>query len=708
VRCRVLCANLSSPASPTAYLYFLVIAVLVFIPIISPVKPYGPVAALAFLVLVSAVREGIEDWKRHMEDRTVNNAVCRVMRGAKGESEAVPWHEVVVGDVVKIEGGELLPADVVLLASSDPKGLAFVSTVGLDGETNAKLKRVCDPENGRCEGVDRTGSVRSEAPNRDLSAFTGTLTWDRCEGKTVSLDNQSIFYRGSRLVTTSCIIGVVVFTGRDTKIMQNFEGAATRFKVTSLDRRIDRYILIVFAILFALCLGSALSNGILYENVARTLVYLQPWSDSPAVSGVINFFTFFILYSGIVPLAMYVSMELVKVVHAVLINWDLDLCLDQQGSRAKSALSAELGCVQHLFSDKTGTLTRNEMVLRHLCGRDGVAKSPAVAVMEEEALCLALVLCHTVQTGASKGERLMYDAESPDEKALVTGLAEAGAKSFVFAGREVASDGRSQFVSLLNGVRFELLATLEFSSDRKMMSVIVRAPDGSIVVYCKGAEQVVFERLSRGAAEQVAVEAAGKCLESFTLQGLRTLAVASRRVTEAEYAAWAVRYRDASVCMERRTERVRAACDEMECDFTLLGVTAVEDRLQDAVPETIAALLGAGIKVWMITGDHRDTAINIARACHLVSGSLTKLADAGDEAEAVALLAAASTVRDGVIVIDGKTLEHVLGSVALREQFVHVCDSARSIVCCRVSPKQKGQIVALMRSSRHVVTMAVG
>ncbi len=185
--------------------------------------------------------------------------------------------------------------------------------------------------------------------------------------------------------------------------------------------------MIVFGVLFALCIASALANGILLRSYADSTAYLKPWSESPTVSGVINFFTYFILYSGIVPLAMYVSLELVKVVQAVWINWDLDMCLDRQPCKAKSALSDELGCVQHLFSDKTGTLTRNEMVLRHLCGRDGIAKSAATAVADEDALCLALALCHTVQAEEKKEHRgFAYNAESPDEKALVTGLAEAG------------------------------------------------------------------------------------------------------------------------------------------------------------------------------------------------------------------------------------------------------------------------------------------
>ncbi len=721
-------ATFGSRSHWTAYIYFLVIAVLVFIPEVSPVQPYGPVAALSFLVLVSAVREGVEDWRRHAEDRLVNSAACTVLRG--GRPTAAAWRDLLVGDVVVVRCGELLPADVVLLASSDLKGLAFVSTVGLDGETNAKPKRVCDPRFGKCDAnlgeggsvmcYARSGTVQTEEPNRDLTSFRGTLLWAEESGAEgtpptalVSLDNQCIFYRGSRLVTTECVLGVVVFTGRDTKIMQNFEGAAARFKITSLERRVDRYVLIVFSVLTALCIASAIVHSVFVGGVENSAAYLLPHEYSAAVSGVLIFFTYFILYSGMVPLPLYVSLELVKVLQALFIDWDVDMWYEGQPCRAKSALSDELGRVQHIFSDKTGTLTCNEMVLRRMCGRIGVSRELEQVFMgasgEEDALGEAIVLCHTVLTEEGpKGPVPLYSAESPDEKALVLGLAQRG--RFVFAGREASEDGRKQFLVLGDGARYELLATLAFTSERKMMSVVVRsAADGRIMVLTKGAEHVVFERLRATSEEQHATKLVGTCLEGFSAEGLRTLALAYRLLSEQEYAEWAVRFQEASVAMDRRDERVQSVCSEIERQLVLLGATGVEDRLQEQVPETIAVLLEAGVKVWMITGDHRDTAVNIAHSCNLVrpKDAIVRLVGAVDEAEVVGQFGQ-TIEHNGVILTDGKTLAFVLESEALRLRFVEICSSARSVLCCRVSPKQKGQIVALIRKQLRVVTLAIG
>jgi phospholipid-translocating ATPase len=207
---------------------------------------------------------------------------------------------------------------------------------------------------------------------------------------------------------------------------------------------------------------------------------------------------------------------------------------------------------------------------------------------------------------------LNYKAQSPDEAALVQAAADVG---FEFRGRD--RDVlllRTPFAS--QHLRFRLLNILEFTSTRKRMSVVVRQlgeddQPGSnpILLLCKGADNVIFERLAQGGEElKTATE---EQLDSFAREGLRTLTLAHRVVPEAEYNSWVGRYRDVLTLVDDRDEEIERVSNEIEQHLLLLGATAIEDKLQDGVPETIADLKEAGIKVWVLTGDKLETAIGM-------------------------------------------------------------------------------------------------
>jgi phospholipid-translocating ATPase len=224
-----------------------------------------------------------------------------------------------------------------------------------------------------------------------------------------------------------------------------------------------------------------------------------------------------------------------------------------------------------------------------------------------------LALCHTVLAGVNPRTRLLeYKAQSPDEAALVQAAADVG---FEFRGRD--RDVlllRTPFAS--EPLRFRLLNILEFTSSRKRMSVIVRQlgeddKPGSnpILLLCKGADNVIFERLAPGGEELKT--ATGDQLDSFAREGLRTLTLAYRVIPEDEYNAWVERYRNALLSVDDRDSEVDRVSDEAEQHLLLLGATAIEDKLQDGVPETIADLKKAGIKIWVLTGDKLETAIGV-------------------------------------------------------------------------------------------------
>ncbi|KAJ3576886.1 hypothetical protein NP233_g123 [Leucocoprinus birnbaumii] len=239
-----------------------------------------------------------------------------------------------------------------------------------------------------------------------------------------------------------------------------------------------------------------------------------------------------------------------------------------------------------------------------------------------------LALCHTVLTSVDpETGAIEYKAQSPDEAALVQAAADMG---FIFRGRDrevlllqtpfsVDEDGEEVLE------RYELLNILEFTSARKRMSVILRkidTDDERIFLLTKGADNVIFERLRKGGGEEAVnlKKATEKYLDEFAAEGLRTLTLAYKVIGEEEYEAWSEKYHEASIALDDREEKIEQASTEIEQDLRLLGATAIEDKLQDGVPDTIADLKQAGIKIWVATGDKLETAIAIGHSTNLISG----------------------------------------------------------------------------------------
>lgn len=162
-----------------------------------------------------------------------------------------------------------------------------------------------------------------------------------------------------------------------------------------------------------------------------------------------------------------------------------------------------------------------------------------------------------------------------------------------------------------------MLNVLEFTSDRKRMSVIVRCPKGEIKIYTKGADSIIQQRLCEDSANHFSVTEDN--LGKFASDGLRTLCCAYSVISEKQYEDWNRRWTEALLNHEAdREDRLNELMSEIETDLILLGATAIEDKLQVGVPETIELLMKAGISIWMLTGDKQETAINIGYSCRLL------------------------------------------------------------------------------------------
>ncbi|KAI0827823.1 phospholipid-translocating P-type ATPase [Trametes gibbosa] len=743
--------------SKYANLFFLFTALIQQIPDVSPTNPYTTIAPLSVVLLASAFKETQEDLKRHQSDSELNSRQAKVL-APDGTFVDKKWKDISVGDVIRLESDDSIPADVLLISSSEPEGFCYIETSNLDGETNLKIKQA-SPHTASLTSPQLVtslhGTLRSEHPNNSLYTYEGTIELVTASGvpKQVPLGPDQLLLRGAQIRNTPWAYGLVVFTGHETKLMRN--ATAAPIKRTAVERQVNVHIVFLFIFLLALSIGSTIGSSIRTWFFSSQQWYLLEQSSiSGRAKGFIeDILTFIILYNNLIPISLIVTMEVVKFQQAQLINSDLDMYYAKTDTPAlcrTSSLVEELGQIEYVFSDKTGTLTRNEMEFR-FCSIGGVAyadvvdesrrgdgdddkeawhsfdelralvagaENPFVDVPSDgsvsserevanEFLTL-LAVCHTVIPEVRDG-KMHYQASSPDEAALVAGAEILG---YQFHTRKP----KSVFVNMHGtSMEYQILNICEFNSTRKRMSTIVRCPDGKVKLFCKGADTVILERLSEN---QPFTEKTLLHLEDYATDGLRTLCIACRDIAEAEYRQWVTIYDQAAATINGRGDALDKAAELIERDMFLLGATAIEDKLQEGVPDTIHTLQMAGIKVWVLTGDRQETAINIGMSCRLISESMNLVIvneeNAHDTEEflrkrldAIKSQRNAGDQEDLALVIDGKSLTFALEK-EISKIFLELAILCKAVICCRVSPLQKALVVKLVKKNQKSILLAIG
>ncbi|GAM83616.1 hypothetical protein ANO11243_016040 [Dothideomycetidae sp. 11243] len=643
--------------------------------------------------------------------------------------------------------------------SSDPSagGEAFIRTDQLDGETDWKLRLAASlAQTLPVECFTRLRIVAGK-PDRKVNEFVGTLelipaakqqydphvtrsddfdehvesdnAQSQSNSQPLSIDNTA--WANTVLASTSTVLAVVIYTGPQTRAA--LSTSPSRSKTGLLEYEINSLTKILCFLTLALSFA---------------LVAVQGFHPYGGMLWYVAVMRFLILFSTIVPISLRVNLDMGKSVYAWFIQRDTGI---PETVVRTSTIPEDLGRIEYLLSDKTGTLTQNEMELKKVHigtvsyaneAMDEVAAfvkqafglpsgsgqatrkffNPSTAInagptggtrtrreigSRVRDLVLALALCHNVTPTQEEIDGKMatsYQASSPDEIAIVRWTEQVGLRLLHRDRKTITLQFAEEEQTV---VRVSILNIFPFTSDSKRMGIIVQFhttdhADGDIVFFQKGADTVMTSIV---AANDWLDEETG----NMAREGLRTLVIGRRSLSQQQYASFVADFSSASLSLSNRdASMARIVAQHLEHDLELIGVTGVEDKLQAQIKPSLELLRNAGIKIWMLTGDKIETARCVAISSKLVARgqyihtiSSLKRRDAALEA-----LSVLHSQPSACLLIDGQSLSVYLDYH--REAFISLAVKLPTVIACRCSPTQKASLALLIRSHTGKRTACIG
>ena len=611
--------------------YFLFTAILSCIKIITPVASATALFPIIFVLCVSLVRELLEDIYRYKMDRAQNKEPTLVYKNKYKNFVQIESGELEIGEIVMVNQDEIFPSDMILINSSLNEGLCYIETGSLDGEKSLKMKqsnlettKIFSIENVQNFGEIK-GKIFCDKPNPLLYHLQGKIEIEFNGNKhIIPLNVKQLLLKGAKLKNTKFIFGIVLYTGNHNKIMLNSN--KPKMKYSSKELLMNKFLIAIFLFQTFLCLFCAILHGIYYNKYLKNNFALNKMDVSNiSLDSFINWFSYLLLYNTMIPISLIVTMEIVRGFQALFIHWDIEgysSIRDKYIQPHNISLNDELGIVDYIFSDKTGTLTCNKMEFKFSVINGKLFNRFEFNYDNDyyyENYWKALSLCHNCQID----ENGNFIGLSPDNIELLNASKKSGYK-FCNNPNNLISIKRI-CVNEKNNFDFEILNFFEFTSERKRESVIIRdsQDNNKIKLYIKGADNVIKERLNENLNKKFIVDRTQNYVDKFSSYGLRTLFIAMKIIKEEEYEEIKNNINQFNLSLKANKDTIfeEYVSNNIENDLILLGATIVEDKLQDDVNDTIKSLQLANIKIWMLTGDKMSTAFNIALSCNLLQKS---------------------------------------------------------------------------------------
>mmetsp|Transcript_9832 Transcript_9832/g.14665 ORF Transcript_9832/g.14665 Transcript_9832/m.14665 type:complete len:1003 (+) Transcript_9832:12-3020(+) len=652
-------------------------------------------APLVFVLTITIIKEAYDDLLRMRRDKEVNSQTySKITRKGTQDVQAA---QIKVGNLIEIKANQRIPADMVLMHTTEESGTVFIRTDQLDGETDWKLRKAVNftQQLSLAELRQVQARVTVEPPQQNIYGFEGTAEVEMGTGVMSEALTLEHTLWTSTVLASGTAVGLVVYTGKDTRSARNSKTPSQKLGVCDQELSFLSFLLFLLMVVWAFAITAM-------AGLTSNWYFL--------------FLKFLLLLSSVIPISLRVNLDMGKLWYCNLISRDKSI---KNTIARNSNIPEELGRIQYLMTDKTGTLTQNEMVFKKASLSFGCFSEGDSEAMEEfkklleekvhlgkketavKNLVTALALCHNVTPVTDKVGQKSYQASSPDEVALVKFAEKVGV--------ELVERRQDYMVLKLPSGEFDYYTihnVFPFSSETKRMGILVQnRKTGKVSFFLKGAEDVMQTKVS----QQEAVCLTEEC-ENLGREGLRTLIVAYKELSLQELEVWKKKYDLASKSFGEREKEVSKVVESLEENLSSLGVTGVEDKLQHDVPQTIENMRNAGMSVWILTGDKVETAECIAISTRLKTKNqrFYEICNVRDplELEAKFKEYPELSVKSLVLVIDGTTLQVALSQ--FEKEFIEVASLAPAVVCCRVAPTQKTQIVEALKKYKKERVCSVG